>query len=110
MELIKVAEEIHEASQRLENGSNLLFSLAQKMAETEKEYRRALKFAILHLREDKMQIAIITNVAMGLDGVAELRYQRDLAEWKFKVSKETLINLRAELSALQTVLSKFSEI
>ena len=77
IELVTITKEIYESGKRLEKGSKELFSLAKEMAESESLYRKELALEIVKLKESKIPISIIGDVARG--NLSDLKFKRDVA-------------------------------
>lgn len=108
IDLADISKEIYESGKRLEEGSRKLFTLAKEMAETEREYRKALQFEIIRLRDEKVQATLIPDLARG--ATADLKFQRDLAEAKYKSARDALEAIQSQMSGLQTILNIQKEI
>lgn len=102
MELMNITKEIMETAQRLRNASTEIFFIGKAKAESERAYRRALMMEIMKLKEAKIPATLISDVARG--NVADLLFERDAAEVKFKAAMESMAALKSTLSALQSVL------
>lgn len=102
MELQSVVQELHQSSKRLEEGSKDIFLLAKAMAESEREYRKALTIEIVMLKEQGMSVTLINEIARG--STADLKFQRDLAEAKYTAARDSLKAIAVQVSALQTIL------
>lgn len=102
LELSDIAKEIYESGNRLKEGSNKLFTLAKIMAETERDYRKALQVKIVQLRSDKVQATLIPDIARG--ETADLKFERDLAEARYKSARDSLDAIQAQMNGLQTLL------
>jgi predicted Zn-dependent protease len=101
MELLKLTEEIYAVSQRLSNAAGEVYKLANKRASTERTYRIELAREMFILRDQKISVTLIPDLARG--NTAESKFQRDLAEGQYKASIEALDALKSQLTALQTV-------
>lgn len=108
MELSIITREIYESGKRLEKGSKELFSLAKRMAETEKDYRKALEIEILKLKTEGMSVTLIGDIARGK--TADLKYERDLAEARYKSARDSLEAIKAQANGLQSILKYQSDI
>jgi len=108
IEIQSIASEIHTASQRLAKGVDALFILAKASAETEREYRNALAIEIVLLKSQGMSVTLIPDIARG--NQANLKFLRDVAEFKYNSGKESLRAIQAQISALQTVIKYTAEI
>ena len=82
--------------------------LAKASAETEREYRNALATEIVLLKSQGMQTTLIPDVARG--NQANLKFLRDVAEFKYQSGKEMLRAIQTQISALQTVIKYTPEI
>jgi len=102
MELQKLTQSIWETSKRLDNGINTLTKKAKEYAEAEKEYRLELAKEIIKLRTEGVQATLIPDIARG--NIAELKFDRDLAETEYKAYKQMLQSLQVELSGYQSIL------
>lgn len=102
IEVTDVAETIYKTSKRLDKGVDYIVSKAKDYATAEKEYRIALSKEILILRDTKLPVTLIGDVARG--NIADKKFNRDLAEQTYKASRDMLQALQAELSSLQSIL------
>ncbi|MCR3759182.1 hypothetical protein KYB31_09290 [Clostridium felsineum] len=102
IETIEIAEAIWNTSKRLDKGVDYITQKAKEFASAEKEYRIALSKEIAKLKSEGMSVTLIPDVARG--NVAELKFQRDLAEQTYKASRDMLQALSNELSAMQSIL------
>jgi|SRR5690606_17611183 len=108
MELIKITQEMYEISQRLNKATNEIYKLAKKRAVTEREYRLELAKEIVRLRAEGLPATLVSDLARG--NVADLKFERDLAEGQYKAAVEALEALKSQLSALQTVSKYQTEV
>jgi MarR-like DNA-binding transcriptional regulator SgrR of sgrS sRNA len=108
VELSQIAKEIYESGKRLENGSKQLFTLSKEMAESEREYRRALQIEILQLRDQKVQATLIPDIARGK--TSELKFKRDLAEARYKSARDSLEAIQSQMNGLQSILKIYQEV
>lgn len=102
VEPVEVAQAIWTTSKRLDKGVDYIVSKAKEYAKAEKEYRIALSKEIVKLKTDGMSVTLIGDVARG--NVADLKFNRDLAEQTYKASRDMLQALSNELSAMQSIL------
>ena len=108
MELIQVAQQLYQTSLRLDKAPKEINKQARAYAEAERTYRQALSAEIIRLKSEGMAASIIGDVARG--NVAELKYERDLAQGLYKSAIESKRALEAELSALQSLNKNHSEV
>ena len=102
MELRDIVKEIYDSSTRLENGSKEIFKLAEDLAVKEMEYRKALAYEIIRLKDEKMSITLIPDIARG--NVADIKFQRDLAEEKLKAARTAIDAIQTRMNGLQSIL------
>ncbi|AAK79886.1 hypothetical protein BJV85_002070 [Clostridium acetobutylicum] len=102
IETIEVTEAIWNTSKRLDKGVDYITQKAKEFASAEKEYRIALSKEIVKLKTEGMSVTLIPDVARG--NVAGLKFSRDLAEQTYKASRDMLMALSNELSAMQSIL------
>lgn len=108
MELTQITQEIFNASGRLSKGSKELFTLAKDFAEAEKNYRQALGKEIVLLKDEGKPATLIQDIARG--NCAELKYQRDVAEFRYQSGRDSLRAIEVQVSALQSVLKYQGEV
>ena len=102
MELQTLTKAIWDTSQKIDTNINNLTSMARKYAESEKQYRLELAKEIIKLRTEGVQATLIPGVARG--NIADLKFDRDLAETEYKAYKQMLQSLQVELSGYQSIL------
>jgi hypothetical protein len=108
MDLISITSELQSASSRLSKGSKELFTLAKEFAEAERDYRKALAIEIVKLKSEGTPVTIINDVARG--NMADLKYNRDVAEALYNSGKESLRAIETQVSALQSILRYQDEV
>lgn len=102
MELQTLTKAIWNTSQKIDKNINKLTSMARKYAESEKQYRLELAKEIIKLRTEGVQATLIPDIARG--NIADLKFDRDLAETEYKTYKQMLQSLQVELSGYQSIL------
>ena len=108
LDMIDVKQEILKGSRRLEEASKEIFILAKKAAEKERDYRVALARELVNLKTEGMAIGMLQDVARG--NLADEKFERDLAEEKYKAGRDSLRAIQSQLSALQSILRSQEEI
>ncbi|MCY6372436.1 hypothetical protein [Clostridium ganghwense] len=101
LDMIDIGQEIYTAAKRLQKSGDKLFTLAREYAEAEQQYRKALGIEIMKLRDAKVQVSIVGDVARA--NVSDLKFKRDMAEYKYKAGRDKSQALQAEISALQSI-------
>lgn len=104
----EIAKSIFEIGKTLGQGSEKLFPMVRKKAETERDYRKALAIEILRLKSDGMPATLILDVARG--NLADLKFERDMAEEMYKSARDRLDALEAEMNGLQSIFKRFEEV
>ena len=108
MDIKNVTQELYESSKRLEKGSQEIFILAKEMAETERDYRKALTHEIMKLKNEGMSISLINELARG--NTSDLKFNRDLAEAKYTAARDSLKAIAVQINALQSILRIQNEV
>jgi hypothetical protein len=106
VELTQITAEIHTASKRLSKGADALFLLAKANAEAEQQYRSALAKEIVKLKLEGMSVTLIPDIARG--NTADLKFKRDIAEFKYTSGRDSLKAIAVQVTALQSIL-KYQE-
>ena len=108
LDIQDIGQAIYNTTQQIQKGVKSLYGHAKAYAEAEQEYRMALAREIMKLREQKVPVTLINDVARG--NLADLKYKRDLAEVTYKTAKDMLQALQSQLSGLQTLYKRQDEI
>ncbi|EKO1912200.1 hypothetical protein PZQ55_001238 [Clostridium botulinum] len=108
VDTVEIAQEIHDAAKRLQKSGDKLFSLAKEYAKSEQKYRQALGREIMKLREEKVPVSIVGDIARA--NISNLKFERDLAEYRYKAGRDKAQALQAEISALQTLYKRQEDI
>lgn len=108
LDLVSVKQEIFKGSKRLDDATKEIFRLAKTAAETERDYRVALAKEMMRLRDEKVPVTIINDVARG--NLSELKFKRDLAKETYTAARDSLKGIQSQLSALQSILRSQEEI
>jgi ABC-type phosphate transport system auxiliary subunit len=108
LDMVDIAKEIYTAAKRLQKSGDKLFTLAREYAEAEQKYRQVLGIELLKLREQKVPVTLIGDVARA--NISDLKFNRDMAEYKYKAGRDKAQALQAEISALQTLYKRQEDI
>lgn len=108
MDTVSIAKELFEGQARLKNATGSLFKLSKEYAEAEKFYRQKLQIEIVKLKDAGMSVTLIPDIARGR--CADEMYNRDLAEFRLKVGRDSVEAIKSQLSVLQTLFNHQSEI
>lgn len=108
IDTVEIAQEIYTAAKRLQKSGDKLFILAKESAEAEQKYRQALGIEIMKLRDAKVPVTLVGDIARS--NVSDLKFNRDLAEYRYKAGRDKTQALQAEISALQTLYKRQEDI
>ena len=86
-----------EINKKLISTMVLFRTRGEESAMAERDYRIALSKKILILRDAKIPVTIIGDLARGDEQVAELKFKRDVAEALFESVKQAIFTLRLQL-------------
>ncbi|WML33208.1 hypothetical protein [Clostridium sp. OS1-26] len=86
LDMVDIAKEIYTAAKRLQKSGDKLFTLARGYAEAEQKYRQDLGIELLKLREQKVPVTLIGDVARA--NISDLKFNRDMAEYKYKAGRD----------------------
>ena len=82
--------EIMEEQAKLEEALQQLKKRGIKLAESERDYKIALRTEILKLRDAGQPATLVLNLAYGTPEIAKLRMERDIAEALYKSALEAI--------------------
>lgn len=86
-----------ELNKKLNSTMVLYRERGNTLAESERDYRVALAKKILLLRDDKIPVTIINDLARGDEVVAELKFKRDVAQTLYDSVTQAIFTLRLQL-------------
>ena len=78
----------------------------QKLAEAEKDYKMILRQEALKLRANDMPVTLINSIVYGIPGVAEKRFNRDVADATYKANQEHINVTKLKLRILENQLAR----
>lgn len=93
-ELERLRKELNDTIEKLEKAG-------YDKAKTEYLYRVALAKKILLLRDDKVPVTIINDLARGDPEIAKLKFNRDYAETLYESTFEKLRAVKIELGIVE---------
>ena len=76
------------------------------LAEAEKTYKIILRQECLKLRDEGMAVGMIDKTCYGIPVVAEARFNRDVAEAKYKANIEAINTYKLTIKILQDMIDK----
>lgn len=75
-------------------------------AQAEKEYKIRLRKECLELRNHGEAIGMIDKIAYGIPEVAELRFNRDVAEAVYKANQEAINSTKLQMRLIESQLQR----
>jgi len=75
-------------------------------AEAERAYKVKLREACLRLRAQDMAIGMIQLTCYGIPEVAELRFQRDVAQTIYEANKEAINSTKLQLRLIEGQINR----
>lgn len=93
--------EIQELRKELNSAIELLKRRGREKAEKERNYRVALAKKILLLRDEKIPVTIINDLARGDEEIAKLKFERDVAETLYETALQKIYAIKIELGIVQ---------
>ena len=78
----------------------------EKLAAAERDYKITLATEALRLHAEKMPVSLINLVIYGLEPVAGLREQRDIAQAMYEANKEFINVTKLKLRLLESQLNR----
>ena len=99
----ELMNKLNNAINQLDELNEELKELSRIKAETEKKYKIARSRIITKLRTTGTPVGIIKEIADG--DVAELEFEKQIAENNYYITLSAIDNLRAEIEVYRTLLS-----
>lgn len=104
IELSEIIQEMRHTKTRLDGAIKELHKQAKAKANTERNYKVALRMEILKLKGEGHPATLILELAKGKEEIASLRFERDIAKGLYDSARESMQSLRVEASMLQSIL------
>ena len=99
-------DEIDLRQKELDVSVRSLRKTATAYANAERNYKKALRQKALELRDGGMPVTLIDKVIYGEEEVANLRFERDVAEAVYKANQESINVLKLNLRILEGTLNR----
>lgn len=104
---MELFDEIKIKNSELSQSIKLLRQNGIKLAEAERDYKIKLRQEALKLRQDnKMPVTLIAQIIYGVPEVAELRFQRDVAEAMYNANQEHINTTKLQIRILESQLDR----
>lgn len=98
--------ELQTKTQQLDRSIKQLRTSGTAYAKAEMEYKVLLRQECLKLRDEGMAIGMIDKTCYGIPSVAELRFQRDVAEAVYKANLEAINSIKLQMRLLENQLQR----
>ena len=102
--------DLHLELQRMQNdlqtSVKLLRQTGRLYAQSERDYKVALSQEILHLKNEGMKVTLINTFVYGVERVANLRFERDVAEVTYKANQESINQLKLQMRLLENQIQR----
>lgn len=98
--------EIEEKRKYLDKAIEKLKTNGIDLAQKEKDYKIALNKKALELRNQEMPVTLINQVIFGYDDIADLRFQRDVAQATYNANQEYINSIKLQLRLLESQVSR----
>ena len=109
-DLVDIVRELKEINKRLSEAYKTMWKEAKKYSDAERRYKIALHHKILELKTSGQAVTLILELAKGDEKIADLRFERDLAERYYETAKESIRSLRVTASVYQSILKVQDEV
>ena len=98
--------ELQNLTKQLSNSLKQLRTNGMKLAEAEKEYKKAVNKKALELRSQDMPVTLISQVIYGYEDIAQLRFLRDGAEVVYNANKEAINTLKLQIRIIESQIQR----
>lgn len=75
-------------------------------AEAERAYKVRLRQEVLRMRDEGEAIGVISLTCYGIDEVADLRFQRDVAKTVYEANQEAINSLKLQIRIVQSNIER----
>lgn len=97
---------IEEKSKMLDKAIKDLANNGYDLAEKEKKYKTAVSQKALELRANDTPVTLINQIIYGYKEIADLRFDRDVAEVKYNSNLEYINVIKLQIRLLENQLSR----
>ena len=91
---------------KLNTSIKMLRKTGTEFAEAERDYKILLRQEALKLRDDGMAVTMIDKVVYGIKGVADAKFERDVAQATYEANKESINVLKLQIRILDNQVSR----
>lgn len=102
-----LVNEIFKLQDELTASISRLASNGKRLAEAERDYKITLRTEALKLRSEKgLPVTLIAQIIYGVPEVAELRFQRDIAETIYNTNQEHINATKLKMRILESQIAR----
>lgn len=98
--------DIQNKVEMLDKALSAFGSRGKALAEAVKTYKMELSKSILVKREEGTPVSVISKICEGLPEIAELGFQKDIAEVQYNSAKEMINALKLEIKVLEEAIER----
>ena len=98
--------EIEQKLKLLDKAINDLATNGYDLAEKQRKYKIAINKKALELRAEDTPVTLINTIIYGYEDIANLRFERDTAEVKYKANQEYINVIKFTMKILKDQLDK----
>lgn len=97
---------LQDTSRKLNKAIDALNENGKRLANAEREYRIALAKKLLQLKDEKCPVTLSQDLARGDKDIADLRFNRDVADANYKATQEAINVFKLELRIIENQISR----
>jgi hypothetical protein len=98
--------QIEEKSKKLDKAIQELATNGYDLAEKEKKYKTAVSQKALELRANDTPVTLINQIIYGYKEIADLRFDRDVAEVKYNANLEYINVIKLQIRILENQIAR----
>lgn len=106
MENYDLYQELQNKQKQLDISIKTLRQSGTNYAQAERDYKVKLREECLKLRDEGMAIGMIDKTCYGIPSVAELRFNRDVAETIYKANQEAINSIKLQMRLIEAQISR----
>lgn len=99
-------QEIQKRSEMLDKAIQELATNGYDLAEKEKKYKTAVSQKALELRANDTPVTLINQIIYGYKEIANLRFDRDVAEVKYNANLEYINVIKLQIRILENQIAR----
>lgn len=102
-----LVEQLFNLQNKLNASIGRLAETGRKFAEAERDYKIKLRTEALKLRAEKnMPVTLIAQIIYGVPEVAQLRFERDIAETIYNTNQEHINSTKLQMRILESQIQR----